>query len=116
MDERIRESVVTDEISIGDFVLTNGELPTLVILDTVVRLIPGVLGDDESAMGDSFTNEHLDFPHYTRPAEVRGMDVPDVLLSGHHEKIEKWRQEEREKRTRSRRPDLWKTYEQKQTR
>ena len=116
MDERIRESVVTDEISIGDFVLTNGELPTLVILDTVVRLIPGVLGDDESAMGDSFTNELLDFPHYTRPAEVRGMDVPEVLLSGHHEKIEKWRQEEREKRTRSRRPDLWKTYEQKQTR
>ncbi len=115
MDERIRESVVTDEISIGDFVLTNGELPTLVILDTVVRLIPGVLGDDESAQGDSFTNELLDHPHYTRPAEVRGMNVPEVLLSGHHAKIEEWRQEEREKRTQSRRPDLWKAYEEKQT-
>ncbi len=114
MDERIRESVVTDEISIGDFVLTNGELPTLVILDTVVRLIPGVLGDDESANSDSFTNELLDYPHYTRPAEVRGMNVPDVLLSGHHAKIEEWRQKQREKRTRSRRPDIWKAYKEKQ--
>lgn len=114
MDERIRESVVTDEISIGDFVLTNGEMPTLVILDTVVRLIPGVLGDDESANSDSFTNELLDYPHYTRPAEVRGMNVPDVLLSGHHAKIEEWRQKQREKRTRSRRPDIWEAYKEKQ--
>lgn len=115
MDERIRESIITDEISIGDYVLTNGELPTLVILDTVVRLIPGVLGDEESANSDSFTNELLDHPHYTRPAEVRGLQVPEVLLSGHHSRIEEWRLKQREKRTRSRRPDLWKAYKGKQT-
>jgi len=110
IDERIRESVVTDEISIGDYVLTNGELPSLVILDSVVRLIPGVLGDEESAKTDSFTEELLDHPHYTRPEVVKGIQVPEVLLSGHHANIEDWRQKEREERTAERRPDIWEKY------
>ena len=110
IDERVREMVVTDEISIGDYIVTGGELPAMVILDTVVRLIPGVLGDSESATSDSFTDPLLDHPHYTRPEKLRGEKVPDVLLSGHHLQIQAWRQEQREKRTRERRPDLWERY------
>ena len=112
IDERVRESVVTDEISIGDYVVTGGELPSMVILDSVVRLIPGVLGDEESARTDSFTHELLDHPHYTRPEEVEGMKVPEVLMSGHHAKIDAWRQEQRETRTRKIRPDLWERYQE----
>ncbi|MEE9166508.1 MAG: tRNA (guanosine(37)-N1)-methyltransferase TrmD [Candidatus Neomarinimicrobiota bacterium] len=110
IDERVREAVVTDEVSIGDYVVTGGELPAMVILDSVVRLVPGVLGDEESALSDSFANPLLDYPHYTRPETTRGMHVPEVLLSGHHKRIEVWRKKQREKRTRSRRPDLWKRY------
>lgn len=110
IDERVRDAVVTDEISIGDYVVTGGELPAMVILDSVVRLIGGVLGDSESARSDSFTDPLLDHPHYTRPEETRGMKVPDVLLSGHHRRINHWRKEQREKRTKQRRPDLWDLY------
>ncbi|MBH31883.1 MAG: tRNA (guanosine(37)-N1)-methyltransferase TrmD [Candidatus Marinimicrobia bacterium] len=112
MDERVRDSVVTDEISIGDYVVTGGELPSMVILDSVVRLIPGVLGDEESAKTDSFTHALLDHPHYTRPEEVKGMKVPDVLLSGHHGNIDLWRKDQREKRTKKNRPDMWKRYQE----
>jgi len=112
VDERVRDSVVTDEISIGDYVVTGGELPSMVILDSVVRLISGVLGDEESAKTDSFTHELLDHPHYTRPEEVKGMKVPDVLLSGHHANIDAWRQDQRERTTQKNRPDLWKRYKE----
>ncbi len=105
-DERIRLGLVHDELSIGDYVLTNGALPAMVIIDAVARLLPGVLGDDQSAVDESFTGNLLECPHYTRPAEFRGMKVPDVLLSGHHAEIEKWRQEAALSRTRVRRPDL----------
>lgn len=104
-DERIR-TLVDDEISIGDYVLTNGGLPAMVVIDAVTRLIPGVLGDDESAHDESFSHGLLEYPHYTRPAEFRGMKVPDVLLSGNHAEIEKWRREQSKQRTRERRPDL----------
>jgi tRNA (guanine37-N1)-methyltransferase len=106
MDERIRQSLVTMELSVGDVVLSGGELPALMLADAVVRLIPGVLGDGESALTDSFQAGMLDCAWYTRPAEFRGMTVPDVLLSGHHEKIELWRQENARERTLQRRPDL----------
>ncbi|MEE9186604.1 MAG: tRNA (guanosine(37)-N1)-methyltransferase TrmD, partial [Bacteroidota bacterium] len=99
IDERVRETLVTKEISIGDYVLTGGELPALVIIDAVVRLIPGVLGDAESALEDSFQHDRLDHPHYTRPADYRGMKVPDVLLSGYHGEIKKWREAQALKRT-----------------
>lgn len=105
-DERIREHLVTDEISIGDFVLTGGELAAMTIIDSVVRLIPGVLGQEESHINDSFSTGLLEHPHYTRPAEFRGMKVPDVLLSGNHAKIAEWRDEQSLKRTFERRPDL----------
>jgi tRNA (guanine37-N1)-methyltransferase len=105
-DERIREALADDEISIGDYVLTNGALPAMVIVDAVTRLLPGVLGDDESSRDESFSHGLLEYPHYTRPAEFRGMKVPDVLLSGHHAEIAKWRQEQARLRTASRRPDL----------
>ncbi|RKD75392.1 tRNA (guanine37-N(1)-) methyltransferase [Sinobaca qinghaiensis] len=105
-DERIREHMVTDEISIGDFVLTGGELGAMVIADSVTRLLPEVLGNEESAQKDSFEENRLEHPHYTRPAEFRGWKVPDVLLSGHHKNIEAWRENESLKRTRERRPDL----------
>lgn len=105
-DERIREYLVTDEISIGDFVLTGGELPAMTIIDAVVRLIPGVLGQEASHVHDSFSTGLLEHPHYTRPADFRGMKVPEVLLSGHHANIEKWRERESLKRTFERRPDL----------
>ena len=112
IDERVRETVVTDEISIGDYVVTGGELPTMVILDSVVRLIPGVLGDEESANTDSFTHDLLDHPHYTRPEEVKGLKVPEVLMSGHHANVDAWRQEQRELRTKKNRPDLWEHYQE----
>ena len=112
IDERVRETVVTDEISIGDYVVTGGELPTMVILDSVVRLIPGVLGDEESANTDSFTHDLLDHPHYTRPEEVKGLKVPEVLMSGHHANVDAWRQEQRELRTKNNRPDLWEHYQE----
>jgi len=105
-DERIREHVVTDEISIGDYVLTGGELGAMVVVDSVVRLLPEVLGNQESHMKDSFSTGLLEHPHYTRPADFRGMKVPDVLLSGNHKIIEEWRNKEALRRTLLRRPDL----------
>lgn len=104
-DERIR-SLADDELSIGDYVLTNGALPAMVIIDAVTRLLPGVLGDEESVVQESFSNDLLEYPQYTRPADFRGMTVPDVLISGHHAEIAKWRLEQSELRTRQRRPDL----------
>ncbi|MFF2176980.1 tRNA (guanosine(37)-N1)-methyltransferase TrmD [Lysinibacillus sp. NPDC058147] len=109
-DERIRQHLVTDEISIGDFVLTGGELGAMTVIDSVVRLLPGVLGQEDSHIQDSFSTGLLEHPHYTRPAEFRGMKVPDVLLSGNHAKIEQWREEESLKRTFERRPDLFENY------
>ena len=109
-DERIRQHLVTDEISIGDFVLTGGELGAMTVIDSVVRLLPGVLGQEDSHIQDSFSTGLLEHPHYTRPAEFRGMKVPDVLLSGNHAKIEQWRTEESLKRTFERRPDLLENY------
>jgi tRNA (guanine37-N1)-methyltransferase len=110
VDQRVIDTWVTDEISVGDFVLSGGEIPTLLMIDAIVRLIPGVLGDIESARTDSFQNFLLDCPYYTRPEEFRGMRVPEVLLSGHHQKIEQWRQQQRIQRTRERRPDLYQKY------
>jgi tRNA (guanine37-N1)-methyltransferase len=106
IDERIRTTLVTREISIGDYVLTGGELAALVLVDTVIRLIPGVLGDGESMLTDSFQEDLLDSPSYTRPPEFRSMKVPDVLLSGDHKAVERWRREQRIERTRLRRNDL----------
>jgi tRNA (guanine37-N1)-methyltransferase len=105
-DERVRAELADDELSIGDYVLTNGALPVMVIIDAVTRLIPGVLGDDESAQEESFSHGLLEYPQYTRPAEFNGMKVPDVLLSGNHAEIAKWRAEQAKLRTRERRPDL----------
>ncbi|OWA33881.1 tRNA (guanosine(37)-N1)-methyltransferase TrmD [Saccharibacillus sp. O16] len=105
-DERIRTGLVTDEISIGDYVLTGGELPAMVMIDSTVRLLPGVLGNENSAVTDSFSTGLLEYPHYTRPTEYRGMKVPDILLSGHHANIESWRRRESLRRTLERRPDL----------
>lgn len=106
IDERIRERLVTREISIGDYVLTGGELPALVLIDALVRLVPGVMHDSASLLSDSFQDGLLDAPQYTRPADFRGMHVPEVLLSGNHEQIDDWRQEQRLRRTRERRTDL----------
>ena len=106
IDERIRETLVTREVSIGDYVLTGGELPALVVIDSVVRLIPGVLHDGESLLDDSFQEDLLGTPQYTRPAEFRGMKVPEVLLSGNHAEIARWRAEQQVERTRVRRNDL----------
>src|SRR5215831_11408311 len=107
VDERVREHLATDAISIGDYVLSGGELPALVIVDAVARLVPGVVGDESSVAGDTFARDGLlDFPQYTRPAEFRGLAVPDVLLSGHHAAIERWRREQALARTRRYRPDL----------
>src|SRR5688572_12334789 len=106
MDERVRELVATEELSIGDYVLSGGELPALVIVDAVSRLVPGVVGDSQSVEGDSFTRGLLDYPHYTRPAEFEGRPVPDVLLSGHHAEVRRWRKREALRRTLTRRPDL----------
>ncbi|GAW92827.1 tRNA (guanosine(37)-N1)-methyltransferase TrmD [Calderihabitans maritimus] len=105
-DERIRQHLVTDELSIGDYILTGGELPAMVVVDAVSRLIPGVLGDEESAREESFTFGLLEYPQYTRPKEFRGYSVPEVLLSGHHQRIRRWRRKEALRRTWLRRPDL----------
>jgi len=107
-DERVRESLADDELSIGDFVLTNGALPAMLIIDAVTRLLPGALGDESSAVEESFSRGLLEYPQYTRPAEFRGMKVPEVLLSGNHAEIARWRSEQAVKRTAERRPDLLK--------
>lgn len=109
-DERIREHLITDEYSIGDFVLTGGELGAMVMADSITRLLPGVLGNEQSAHTDSFENGLLEYPQYTRPSDFRGMKVPDILLSGDHGKIAEWRQNQAIKRTKERRPDLWEKY------
>ena len=105
-DERVRTLLADDELSIGDYVLTNGALPAMVVIDAVTRLLPGVLGDDASASDESFSAGLLEYPQYTRPAEFRGEKVPDVLLSGNHAEIEKWRREQAKVKTQARRPDL----------
>lgn len=110
-DERIRKHLVTDEISVGDYVLTGGELPAMTVIDSVVRLLPGVLGNETSAVTDSYSTGLLEYPHYTRPAVFRDMKVPDELLSGHHGNIEKWRRQQSLVRTLERRPDLLETAE-----
>jgi tRNA (guanine37-N1)-methyltransferase len=110
IDERVRIALVTDEISLGDFILSGGEIPALAVMDSVVRLLPGVLGDFESALGDSFFDGLLAPPSYTRPSEYRDMKVPEVLLSGDHEAVREWRKEEAKKLTKDRRPDLWDKY------
>ena len=106
VDERVRTGLVTREISIGDYVLTGGELPALVVIDAIVRLLPGALGDSESALADSFQSGLVDPPHYTKPAEYRGMVVPEILTSGDHAKVAAWRDSEALRRTRERRPGL----------
>jgi tRNA (guanine37-N1)-methyltransferase len=106
VDERIREHLVTDEISVGDYVLTGGELPALVVIDAISRLLPGVLGDPTGAADDSHSMGLLEYPHYTRPPDFRGWNVPDVLLSGDHRKIEQWRREQALTRTFHKRPDM----------
>lgn len=106
VDERIRQHLVTDSISIGDYVLTGGELPALIIVDAVTRLLPGVLGDPEATQDDSFATGLLEYPHYTRPPEFRGWTLPEVLLSGNHAEINRWRRQEALRRTLAQRPDL----------
>jgi tRNA (guanine37-N1)-methyltransferase len=106
VDERVREFLIDEEISIGDYVLTNGALPAMVIVDSVTRLLPGVLGHEESPVDESFSDGLLEHPQYTRPADFRGMKAPDILFSGHHAEIAKWRRQQAEKRTASLRPDL----------
>ena len=106
VDERVREHLVTDELSIGDYVLTGGEIPALVVLDSVVRLIPGVLGGEQSALEESFAEGLLEYPQYTRPADFQGWGIPEVLLSGHHAEIARWRRTQSLRRTLQRRPDL----------
>jgi tRNA (guanine37-N1)-methyltransferase len=106
VDQRVRDGLATRELSIGDYVLTGGELPAVVVVDAVVRLIPGVLNDGESALSDSFQDGLLGAPQYTRPAEFRTMPVPDVLLSGNHREIDQWRQQQREERTKQLRSDM----------
>src|SRR6202789_1003899 len=105
-DERVRETLADDELSIGDYVLTNGALPAMVVIDAVARLLPGVLGDDDSSRDESFSADLLEYPQYTRPAEFRGMRVPDVLISGNHAEIENWRREQARLKTQTQRPDL----------
>ena len=107
IDERVREHLVTDEISIGDYVLTGGELAAMIVVDATSRLLPGVLGGEESTLEESHSNGLLEYPQYTRPPEFRGWRVPDVLLSGNHAEIAQWRRKESIKRTKARRPDLF---------
>jgi tRNA (guanine37-N1)-methyltransferase len=109
VDERVRQSVATEEISIGDYVVSGGEIPALVVIDAVSRLVPGVVGDEQSVEADSFTRGLLDHPHYTRPADFRGQRVPDVLVSGNHGEIRRWRRREALRRTVERRPELLET-------
>ena len=106
-DERIREALANDELSIGDYVLTNGALPAMVVIDTVIRLLPGVLGEADSLSEESFEDQLLEHPQYTRPRTFEGLDIPEVLLSGHHGAVARWRRTQREATTRERRPDLW---------
>ncbi len=107
VDERVRQALVTREISIGDYVLTGGELPALVVLDATARLLPGVLGNTASPQDETFAEGLLEYPHYTRPARFRQIEVPEVLLSGHHANVARWRRQQALLRTRERRPDLW---------
>lgn len=111
IDERVLEEIVTDYVSIGDYVLTGGELPAMVMIDSISRLVPGVLHNDDSTGDESFENGLLEYPQYTRPPVFLDKEVPEVLLSGHHENIRKWRHEQSVKRTKERRPDLWEAYE-----
>ena len=111
VDERVLEEIVTDYVSIGDYVLTGGELPAMVMIDAISRLVPGVLNNDDSAGEESFENGLLEYPQYTRPPVFLEKEVPEVLLSGHHENIRKWRYEQSVKRTKERRPDLWEAYQ-----
>ena len=111
IDERVIEAYNITEISIGDFILSGGELPALVLLDAVIRLLPGVLGSEDSLCEESFENNLLEYPQYTRPQSWRGFEVPEVLLSGHHENIASWRRQKAEEITRIRRPDLWEKYQ-----
>ena len=113
VDERVIDRYGIREYSLGDFVITSGEIPAMVMVDSAVRLIPGALNTLDSALTDTFTHDLLDHPHYTQPREIEGLRVPDVLLSGHHKEIETWKQVQREKRTKERRPDLWKIYKEK---
>jgi tRNA (guanine37-N1)-methyltransferase len=106
VDDRVSEELVDEELSVGDYVLSNGSLAAMVVIDAVTRLLPGALGDEQSAADESFSRGLLEYPHYTRPAEFRGRKVPAVLLSGNHAEIEKWRREQALLRTRERRPDL----------
>jgi tRNA (guanine37-N1)-methyltransferase len=106
MDERVKELVAAEELSIGDYVLSGGELPALIVVDAVSRLVPGVVGDEQSVEADSFSRGLLDYPHYTRPAEFAGLKVPDVLLSGHHAQVRRWRKKAALARTLDRRPEL----------
>lgn len=110
IDERVKEKLIDREISIGDYILTNGNIPSMVIVDSVVRLLPGVLGDDASSEEESFNNNLLEYPQYTRPVEYRGMKVPDVLLSGNHKLIKEWRREQAIKATKEKRPDLYEKF------
>lgn len=111
VDERVLEEIVTDYVSIGDYVLTGGELPAMVMMDAIARLVPGVLNNEASAETESFSDGLLEYPQYTRPPEILGRRVPEVLVSGHHENIEAWRQEQSRQRTRERRPDLYEKWE-----
>ena len=113
IDQRVIEKYVTDEFSIGDFVVTSGEIPAMIMIDSTVRLIPGVLNSRESAETDTFYGDLLDNPHFTKPRKVDGMPVPEVLLNGHHKEIEVWRQSQREFITQEKRPDLWRKYLEK---
>ena len=113
IDQRVIEKYVTDEFSIGDFVVTSGEIPAMIMIDSMVRLIPGVLNSRESAETDTFYGDLMDNPHFTKPRKVDGMPVPEVLLNGHHKEIEDWRQSQREFITKEKRPDLWRRYLEK---
>ena len=113
VDQRVRDNLITDEYSIGDYVITGGELSSLVIIDSIVRLLPGVLNNIESAKSDSFESNLLDCNYYTRPEIYRGLKVPKVLLSGHHQKIKEWKLEQKEIKTKDNRPDLWLKYKNK---
>jgi tRNA (guanine37-N1)-methyltransferase len=110
VDQRVRDELITKEFTIGDVVLSGGELPVLMMADAIIRLIPGVLGDAESALSDSFQDDLLDAPVYTRPTDFRGLKVPEILLSGDHKKIKEWRSQKSEERTKQRRPDLYKNF------
>lgn len=113
IDERVLEEIVTDYVSIGDYVLTGGELPAMVMMDSISRMVPGVLNNQESGETESFSGNLLEYPQYSRPEEWNGRRVPEILLSGHHANIAKWRHEQALERTRTRRPDLYEKYEEK---